>query len=264
MKHQQNAFTLIELLVVISIIALLVGILLPALSAARESAKAMQCLSNMKQWGVVTQMFSVDNDGTVPSYQKYTPANPYSAMPYWFQYLPYEYLNDSPGIGTCPSDDLIVRGFGPSMRGAFPNLSSGSSTLYYSYARNLHIPRSGTPSVTGAPMSPGEAAERFNVGLVEQVSQPSRLSIFLETGITALLSYRSPFENYFRFDHSGLSAMNVSYADGHAGTANQEDVYPGVDFTAVPVASQIDKTLWKPGLRGFWFGDDSLLSELIF
>jgi prepilin-type N-terminal cleavage/methylation domain-containing protein len=59
-----NGFTLIELLVVISIIALLVGILLPALGAARKSAQTAVCLSNMRQIGIAEVSYLNDFDFT--------------------------------------------------------------------------------------------------------------------------------------------------------------------------------------------------------
>lgn len=61
--HKRSAFTLVELLVVITIIALLMSILLPALSRVRKQAKAVVCQSNLKQWGLVFSLYTGDNDG---------------------------------------------------------------------------------------------------------------------------------------------------------------------------------------------------------
>ncbi len=68
-----RAFTLIELLVVISIIALLIGILLPALGAARNTARIAQSASNQRQIGIAMAAYQADNNEYFPSWQN--PAN---------------------------------------------------------------------------------------------------------------------------------------------------------------------------------------------
>src|SRR5512134_2480781 len=59
-------FTLIELLVVIAIIALLMGILMPALSRARKQAWGVSCGSNLRQVGAAANLFAEDHDGRIP------------------------------------------------------------------------------------------------------------------------------------------------------------------------------------------------------
>lgn len=64
---KRNAFTLIELLVVIAIIALLMGILMPALSRVKKQARTVACRATLKQWGPIWYMYCNDNEGCFPS-----------------------------------------------------------------------------------------------------------------------------------------------------------------------------------------------------
>lgn len=100
---RMRGLTLVELLIVMGVIALLAAVLLPALGRAKEKAKRIKCLSNLKQISAAIQMFAHDNERypwRLPAANGGSRGQP--KVFYTFQALHLELA--SPALGVCPSD----------------------------------------------------------------------------------------------------------------------------------------------------------------
>lgn len=145
----QHAFTLIELLVVIAIIALLIGILLPALGAAKTSAKNLICASRMRQVALGWQIYAVDNnDISAPaqpgryadeSRNVYTLGNGEQYRPRWFAVIGAAAGFDAYAIPSPDREDEHTIQVDGSEVFLCPNAPDWTSTRNYAYGYNHHF-----------------------------------------------------------------------------------------------------------------------------
>jgi len=118
--HRRFGFTLIELLVVIAIIAILASMLLPALNHAKDTAKAVMCMNQLRQCGLVTYYYAEQDDGRLPPMDSGSgngpPPLPPTHSPPWL--LSFQWAGVSEGnlqgpsggyeLATCPTSAEIV------------------------------------------------------------------------------------------------------------------------------------------------------------
>jgi len=180
-NRNRDAFTLIELLVVIAFIAILAGLLLPALAGAKNRARQTQCLNEFRQWGLAMKMYVNDNEDYFPRERGVNNINPWPVVAaatnrdVWYNALPPELVRPeaayyatnsqmefySPGsLFTCPSTR-----FDATSASAYPNFSRAMNsrliianaptriTVVRDLSRTLLVVESG---VSGEPPLPGQ------------------------------------------------------------------------------------------------------------
>ncbi|BDI31948.1 hypothetical protein CCAX7_39990 [Capsulimonas corticalis] len=191
-----RAFTLIELLVVIAIIAILAAILFPVFAKAREKARSIACLSNLKQVGIGLMQYTQDADEKYPC-GIYNTASGHYGLGWAGQMYPYI---KSQAVFKCPND--------PTPNYVAPD---GSVAPPLSYGVNLNIvePTYGQPAASLAALtSPAKSVFLFEIqGQDVYLSDPNEGHSGAGNGVGALTDYGNYVTGYM----GGRLPSNAGY-----------------------------------------------------
>ena len=199
----RGGFTLVELLVVLTVIALLAALLLPALSRSKHSARATQCLNQMRQLGVAVRLYVDENGDSFPRSQHSAFAN--GELPWERSVAPMlgsstvNWTNLLLGLYHCPVD---------------------TRSKPWSYGLNVYYELGAGDDYTGKPQTWRHLA---------QVPHPSATVLFAENNSSA--DHLMPQYWYSQADavdlagarHSGRA--NYNFADGHASLLRVNSIY---------------------------------------
>ena len=247
---RKRAFTLVELLVVVAIIALLVSILLPGLSKAREQAKKSVCLNNCHQWAMLVSIYSIDNDDAFPARavsdsgncwqgwpNEYYDARNGSATLDLLENFIKEYIHKREEI-VCPGvteRDYDGRHYEWEYQMATWNRVWGDYSFYFGYNLNR------TPGLSwgsSAPVAPHYVAEdAFEVPAKTSACRSGMAVVgdaimFLDQGGVGKWQYASPHPFQFRPLETSyeLPGMCAGFVDGHSEFVRADDIVPFINY----------------------------------
>jgi prepilin-type N-terminal cleavage/methylation domain-containing protein/prepilin-type processing-associated H-X9-DG protein len=236
-----NGFSLVELLVVIGIISVLIAILLPALSRARESAKATQCLSNMRQLGTYLVAYANENKGWLPVQANGNvadfadPATYAGSDPNGWSVLgsliPYfNNVNDAYALWVCPS--AAGQTWDGSSEPAPPSASS--------YLTNGAVVGHNLSRITNSSAVVWLQEDRFTWGLAwlrpvtTGATTPPQYTGWCFYNGTSFGQEYSSVHNTNGIYRPGIGGGNVAYLDGHAAYSVDGSLHPS-DFGLVGI-----------------------------
>ena len=242
-----HAFTLIELLVVISIIALLVAILLPALSSARETSRTLQCATNQKQLGLATQNYVDTFKGALPVWYRSTETPSYNVwcptgIGSWWVALS-GFMGLSPFNPANPRAEINLTGPGPIH---CPSEIATPTANYWQYA---HFQTNHLMTDTSAP-----AGSYANLNFDRIIKQSEKVFIVdsywaNNTAWNSQLRFSSNSEDKFRYRHpSTVKSSNEptnSYIIGNGPDAGANHLFFD-GHVGMRKKSEIDAKGWNP------------------